>query len=218
VSRIFEVDPAHLDVAEPGLAAAEEALAGGGLVVFPTETVYGLGSRPDDPDATDRLFRAKQRPLDLNIPLLVDSAVAAWEVAEPSPAARALATRFWPGPLTLVLRRTERSRPWQLGKAADTVAVRVPDHPLCLALLARRGHLAATSANLSGHPPLSDPEQLVTAFGDSVAVYLLIAPGASRPSGWASTVVDLSGERPSLTRGGVVTMEAITRSLRAERG
>jgi len=100
----------------------------------------------------------------------------------------------------------------------STVAVRVPDHPLCLALLARTGPLAATSANLSGQPPLSDPQQLVAAFGESVAVYLLLGSRASRPSGLASTVVDLSGERPRLARRGVVTMEAITDCLAAEDG
>ena len=207
--RVFEIDPAHLHEAEPGLAAAEQSLAGAELVVFPTETVYGLGSRPDDPDATDRLFRAKQRPLDLNIPLLVDSAVAAWEVAEPSPAARALATRFWPGPLTLVLPRTKRSRPWQLGKAADTVAVRVPDHPLCLALLARTGHLAATSANLSGRPPLSDRTALVDTFGDAVAVYLVLPAGLVPASGSPSTVVDLTAERMRILRPGPIPPERI---------
>jgi L-threonylcarbamoyladenylate synthase len=217
VSRVFEVDPAHLDEAESGLAAAEEALAGGGLVVFPTETVYGVASRPDDPDATDRLFQAKQRPLDLNLPLLVGSAVAVWEVAEPSPAARALAAAFWPGPLTLVLPRTERSRPWHLGQAADTVAVRVPDHPLCLALLGRTGHLAATSANLSGRPPLSDPQELTRAFGEGVAVYLLLPPRVPSPSGSPSTVVRLADERPRLLRQGAVAMETIVRALALER-
>jgi L-threonylcarbamoyladenylate synthase len=217
VSRVFEVDPARLDEAEPGLAAAEEALAQGSLVVFPTETVYGVASRPDDPDATDRLFRAKRRPLDLNLPLLVGSVAAAWEVAEPSPAARGLAATFWPGPLTLVLPRTERSRPWHLGEAAATVAVRVPDHPLCLALLGRTGHLAATSANLSERPPISDPAQLVAAFGDSVMVYVVLAPGVPRPAGSPSSVVDLTGERPHLTRRGAVTMEAVTGALAPER-
>jgi tRNA threonylcarbamoyl adenosine modification protein (Sua5/YciO/YrdC/YwlC family) len=218
VSLVFEVDLARPDEAEPGMAAAEEAVAGGSLVVFPTETVYGLACRPDDPDATDRLFQAKQRPLDLNLPLLVASAGAAWEVAEPSDAARALASAFWPGPITLVLPRTERSRPWHLGEAADTVAVRVPDHPLCLALLGRTGHLATTSANLSGRPPLLDPDQLVSAFDRAVAVYLLLAPGVSPPSGSASTVVDLTSGRPLLTRRGAVTLDAVTRALAAERG
>jgi L-threonylcarbamoyladenylate synthase len=218
VSQVFLVDPARPDEAEPGLAAAEAALADGGLVVFPTETVYGISCRPDDSDATDRLFKAKQRPLDLNLPVLIDTAEAAWEIAEPSAAARKLAGAFWPGPLTLILPRTERSRPWHLGAATSTIAVRVPDHPLCLALLARTGHLAATSANLSGQAPLFDPEELFAAFGDSVSVYLLLTPDVSSPSGPASTVVDLSGERPRLTRQGVVSMEAITRCLSGEGG
>jgi L-threonylcarbamoyladenylate synthase len=218
VIRVFEVDPARPDEGEPGLAAAQKALAGGELVVFPTETVYGLACRPDDPAATERLFRAKQRPLDLNLPVLAGSASAAWEVAEPSPAARALAAAFWPGPLTLVLPRTERSRPWHLGSAMSTVAVRVPDHHMCLALLSRTGSVAATSANLSGQPPLFDPEELVAAFGASVAVYLLLAPGAPRPPGPASSIVDLSGERPRLAREGAVTMEAIIGCLGAEAG
>jgi L-threonylcarbamoyladenylate synthase len=218
VSQVFHVDPARPDEAEPWLEAAAEALAGGGLIVFPTETVYGLACRPDDPAATDRLFQAKQRPRNLNLPVLANAAEAAWKIAAPNMAARKLAGVFWPGPLTLILPRAERSRPWHVGEVTSTIAVRVPDHPLCLALLARTGHLAATSANRSGHAPLSDPRQLVTAFGDSVGVYLLLAPGAPPPSGEASTVVDLSGERPRVTRLGVVTMEAISGCLSAEGG
>jgi L-threonylcarbamoyladenylate synthase len=218
VSRIFEVDPARPDDADPGLAAAEEALARGSLVVFPTETVYGIACRPDDPAATDRLFQAKRRPRGMNLPVLVGAAEAAWEIAEPSPAARRLAGAFWPGPLTLVLPRTDRSRQWRLGEATSTIAVRVPDHPISLAFLSRTGHVAATSANRSGHPPSADPDELVATFGDAVTVYLLLARGASPPSGSASTVVDLSGESPLLTRGGAVAMEAITTSLSEERG
>jgi L-threonylcarbamoyladenylate synthase len=218
VSQVFQVDPARPDEVEPGLAAAGEALADGGLVVFPTETVYGIACPPDHPDATDRLFQAKRRPRDLNLPVLVHSAEAAWAIAAPNSSARRLAGAFWPGPLTLILPRTNRSRPWHLGEATATIAVRVPDHPLCLALLARTGYLAATSANLSGRSPLSDPEQLISAFGDSVSVYLLLTPGSPAPGGPASTVVDLTGEGPRLTRPGAVSMEAITDRLGTEGG
>jgi tRNA threonylcarbamoyl adenosine modification protein (Sua5/YciO/YrdC/YwlC family) len=213
VSRTFHVDPARLDQAVQAMAAAAKAVEDGLLVVLPTETVYGIACRPDHPDATERLFRAKQRALGLNLPVLAGSAEDAWKVGQANEAARTLARAFWPGPLTLVLPRTERSRPWHLGEVADTVAVRVPDHPLCAALLARTGPLAASSANLSGLPTPADEEGLIAAFGEAIAVHVFLAPGVSPPSGLASTVVDLTGASPRVTREGPVTSGDVVHAL-----
>lgn len=209
MSEVYAVDAARPDDTGKGLAAAAAAVGRGDLVVVPTETVYGIACRPDDPRATGRVFEAKRRPRGLNLPVLVPSAGAAWEIAEPNPVARRLAGRFWPGPLTLVLPRGPGSGSWRLGQADSTVAVRVPDHPLTRALMDRTGPLAATSANVSGRPPLRTRDELLEAFGDQVAVYLVLASADPGASGLASTVVDLTGAAPEVVRCGPITEAAI---------
>jgi L-threonylcarbamoyladenylate synthase len=180
----------------------------GDLVVFPTETVYGIAARPDEVGAT-KLFEAKRRPIGLTLPVLAPTTDAAWTVGVTSPAAERLAAEFWPGPLTIVLSRTDLSKPWYLGDQADTVGVRVPDYPIALQLLERTGPIAATSANLSGRPPLSGRDELVGAFGDAVAVYLVLPEGHSPAEGQASTVVDLTGATPKVLREGPIDRSRI---------
>jgi L-threonylcarbamoyladenylate synthase len=204
MSQVYEVDPARLDEAEPALVAAVDALTRGELVVMPTETVYGIACRPDLDEATDRLFAAKRRPRELSLPVLAPSADSAWEIATPNDAARSLARAFWPGPLTMVLARTRRSHLWNLGHEGSTVAVRVPDHPLSLELLRRAGHLAVTSANLSGLPPLSSSDRLIEVVGAQAAVLLVLAQGVPAPEGLASTVVDLTKPTARVLRPGPI--------------
>jgi L-threonylcarbamoyladenylate synthase len=204
MSLVFEVDPSSPTESAEAIEAAEKALNAGGLVVFPTETVYGIASRPDDPRATDRLFEAKRRPRGLNIPVLAASATQALDLVVPHEAARRLAAAFWPGPLTMVLPRGAGSRGWQLGEATATIGVRVPGHPLSLALLKRAGSLAATSANVSGLPPLAGRAALQGAFGDAVAIYLVTDVGAEVTGGWSSTVVDLTGPELRVLREGPI--------------
>jgi L-threonylcarbamoyladenylate synthase len=203
VSHVFEVDPADLDSVGPAIDAAAEAIAAGGLVVLPTETVYGIACRPDDRPAIARVFEAKQRPVALSIPVLAPDAPSAWRLGRRSAAAEALASAFWPGPLTMVLPRTEASSGWTLGDDATTIGLRVPDHPLAQALMARAGALAATSANVSGRPPIADARGLIEAFGDRVAVCLVLS------SEWVlggspSTVVDLTGDELVVLREGAI--------------
>jgi tRNA threonylcarbamoyl adenosine modification protein (Sua5/YciO/YrdC/YwlC family) len=135
-------------------------------------------------------------------------------VAKASPEAQALSAAFWPGPLTLVLRRTDRSAAWALGPSRGTVAVRVPNHPLALAVAALAGPVAATSANPSGRPPLERRDDLVAAFGERVALYLVDEPGLPPVGGAASTVVDLTGPAPRVLREGPVSEAAILETIR----
>lgn len=187
-----------LEDPDRALAAAEAALSRGGVVVLPTDTVYGVGARPDVPEATSRLFAAKRRPRELTLPVLVAGVDDAARVASVDDRARSLAERFWPGPLTLVLPRTEWSRGWDLGSHRETVGIRVPAHPVALALLRRTGPLAVTSANRSGEDTPPTCRGVRAALGEAVDVYLC----AGSAGGVASTVVDLTGGEPALLRAG----------------
>jgi len=183
------------------VAEAAAAALGGALVVLPTDTVYGIGTRPDDPSATGRVFAAKGRPRDLELPVLVASLVSAASVAVFDGRARALAERFWPGPLTIVLPRSAGSTSWDLGGDPATVGVRQPRHRLALAVLERAGPLAVTSANRSGSPPALTCDELEATFGDLVEVYLCEeAPLVGAPS----TVVDLAHGAAEILREGAV--------------
>ncbi|HEX6843880.1 MAG TPA: L-threonylcarbamoyladenylate synthase [Actinomycetota bacterium] len=193
-------------VVEEAAAAARR----GALIVLPTDTVYGIGTRPDDPEATARLFAAKERPPDLTLPVLVADPDTARGLAVFDERADRLAEACWPGALTLVLRRTGTSRGWDLGGDADTIGLRVPAHPLAVAVLAQAGPLAATSANRSGDPPARTCDELVATFGDLVAVYLC----EDAPlEGVASTVVDLAHGEPSILRAGALDPAALARLL-----
>jgi L-threonylcarbamoyladenylate synthase len=214
VSEVYEVDPQRPDVAS--IAGAAAAIEAGDLVVVPTETVYGLAARPDVPEATARLFEAKGRPGTLNLPVLAPTVDVAWTLGRPSEPARRLAAAFWPGPLTLVLPRTDRARHWALGDHAGTIAVRVPNHPLTTALLEVAGPLAATSANPSGLPPMAKPDELRKAFDPHVAVFLLLRPGEPSPAGVASTVVDCSGKGVAILRDGALLREELERVVGAD--
>ena len=196
---------------DPIEQAALAAIAGH-LVVLATDTVYGIGTRPDDPAATERLFEAKGRPVELTLPVLVPSTAAAREIAAFDERAEVLALAFWAGPLTLVLPRTAASRGWHLGGAPETVGVRMPHHPLALAVLARTGPLAVTSANRSAEPTSATCEGVERVFGDAVEVYLC----EDEPlRGTASTVVDLSSVEPRLLREGAVSETDIRAVLQA---
>jgi tRNA threonylcarbamoyl adenosine modification protein (Sua5/YciO/YrdC/YwlC family) len=215
VSEVFEVDPSRPEEAAEAVATAAHALRAGRLVVFPTDTVYGIACRPDEPSATSRLFRAKRRPAGLNLPVLAHSSGEALDLIQANDAATRLASAFWPGPLTLVLPRAERSMGWFLGEETRTIGVRVPDHPLSLALLERAGPLAATSANISGSGPSPDPAALPDAFGEAVAVYVLVSPGSHEPAGSSSTVVDLAGDELRVLREGPIDAREIARVVGA---
>ena len=189
------------------LARAAELLRAGGLVAFPTETVYGLGADALDPIAVRAIFEAKGRPADN--PLIVhvaDVAAARALVREFPPVAERAAAALWPGPLTLVLRRAAVV-PDATTAGQDTVALRVPAHPVALALLHACGRpLAAPSANRSGRP---SPTQASHVLADLDGRVALILDGGPTTVGVESTVLDLTHPRPLLLRRGGVTREQL---------
>lgn len=195
----------------PPIAEAATAVAEGGLVALPTDTVYGIGCRPDDPAATDRLFEAKLRTHERQLPVLVPSVVAARGAAVLDTRAEVLMAACWPGALTIVLPRAPAAKAWDLGGDPSTIGLRIPRHPLAARLLQVSGALAVTSANRSGRPPIGSCERLRAEFGAAVKVYLC---DDAAITGVASTVVDLSHDGWSLLREGAITEDAIARLLR----
>jgi L-threonylcarbamoyladenylate synthase len=180
-------------------------LRAGGLVALPTETVYGLGANAEDPVAVARIFQVKGRPP--SHPLIVHIAAADqlddW-VEEVPATARLLAEHFWPGPLTLVLRRGHRV-PLEATGGLETVAVRVPDHPVALTLLSVfGGGVTAPSANRFGSVSPTTADHVRAELGDAVDFVL---DGGSCQVGVESTIVDVTGETPSILRPGGVTCE-----------
>ncbi|MFF4575945.1 L-threonylcarbamoyladenylate synthase [Streptomyces sp. NPDC001410] len=184
---------------------AAGVLRAGGLVALPTETVYGLGANAEDPAAVSRIFQVKGRPS--SHPLIVHIGGAEqlddW-VQEVPATARLLAERFWPGPLTLVLRRGRRV-PLEATGGLETVAVRVPDHPVALALLsAFGGGVTAPSANRFGSVSPTTADDVRAELGDAVDFVL---DGGPCEVGVESTIVDATGEIPTILRPGGVTRE-----------
>lgn len=195
------------------IAEAADAARAGRLIVLPTDTVYGIGTRPDDPAATARLFEAKARLRGLELPILASTAAEARTLARFDDRADRLAGACWPGALTLVLPRAESSAHWELGGDPETVGIRVPHHPLALAVLAATGPLAVTSANRSGAPPARTCDDLQAVFGDAVEVYLC----QDEPlEGLASSVIDLAHGPARVLRAGSVAAETIERLLPGE--
>ncbi len=187
------------------LAIAGGLLRSGRLVAFPTETVYGLGANALDPLAVHSIFDVKQRPADN--PLIVhipDSAGLDRLVSQVTPLAHRLAAEFWPGPLTMVL-GARSEVPGVTTGGLDTVAVRVPDHPVAIALLASANvPVAAPSANRSGRPSPTTAAHVMADLGGHIDA---VVDGGRCVFGIESTVVDVRGDRPVVLREGAVTRE-----------
>ena len=197
----------RLSTGPEDISRAVEVLRGGGIVAFPTDTVYGIGAHGMLPQAVEKLYAAKERPRDKAIPLLLPGLEALPALVATVPeAARALAARFWPGALTIVLRRSPNV-PDAVTAGGDTVAVRVPDHALTLALLrALAAPLAATSANLSGEPAPDTAEGVLAQLEGRID---LILDGGRCPGSVASTVVDLTVDPPAVLRAGEIGLDAL---------
>jgi L-threonylcarbamoyladenylate synthase len=201
-ARRLAVDPVH---PAPGdLDAAARVLRAGGLVAFPTETFYGLGANALDPAAVGRVFRAKGRPADKPLLVLVESAErAAAVVAELPGPARRLIARYWPGPLTLIL-RARPELPHALTAGTGTIGLRVPDHPVARGLARAAGFpITAPSANLHGGASPRTAAEVLTGLGEAVD---LVLDGGPTAGGAPSTVLDLTGDRPRLVRAGAVVL------------
>lgn len=209
-TRIFPVNPQapSADAASTdAITAAADVLRAGGLVAFPTETVYGLGANATDAEAVDRIFSAKGRPA--SDPIIVHIAQAAQldAIAIHVPdLAQTLAARFWPGPLTLVLRRGAAIPP-NVSAGRDTVAVRMPSHPVARALIQAAGvPVAAPSANTFSRPSATTAAHVLEDLKGRVDIVL---DGGPTPIGVESTVLDLTSDMPVVLRPGGVSLEML---------
>ena len=189
------------------LLPAVSAIRAGGIVAFPTDTLYGLGADPRSSSAVSRLFLSKQRPLDRPIPLVAASIEQVRDsVGTLTPLGQRLAVQFWPGPLTLIIPAAAGlCRDIHLG--TGKVAVRVPDHAVARALARAVGHaLTSTSANVSGGEAPATPDDVAAALGDAIDVLLDAGPA---PGGPPSTIVDVTGHEPVLVRAGAIPWDRV---------
>ncbi len=186
----------------PSLDAAVDAVSRGAVIVLPTDTVYGVGADAFQPDAVAAVLAAKGRGRQMPPPVLIPSVRTVDGLAREVPdAARSLMEECWPGALTVIV-KAQPSLAWDLGETHGTVALRVPDHPAALALLARTGPLAVTSANRTGEPAATTAAGAEEQLGASVAVYL---DAGDSPLGVASTIVDATGPRLRIVRQGGIS-------------
>ncbi len=189
------------------IMAAGKIIQDGGLVAFPTETVYGLGADALNPEASRKIYEAKGRPSDnpliVHISRMEDLAGIVSHVPRQ---ARKLAERFWPGPLTMIFKKAKQV-PLQTTGGLDTVAVRMPDHPVALALIqAGGGYIAAPSANISGRPSPTLAKHVAQDMDGRIP---MILDGGPVGIGIESTIVDVSGEIPMILRPGYITPEML---------
>lgn len=211
-TRTLTIDPHKPDVT--ALQAAAAIIRAGGLVAFPTETVYGIGADAFNGEAVRGIFAAKGRPADNPLIVHIASPEELQAVTAPSFAGQShvdrLARRFWPGPLTVVVPKGPNV-PDEITAGLDTVAVRMPDHPVALALIRAAGRpLAAPSANRSGRP---SPTEAAHVQHDLAGRIDMIVDGGVTPVGLESTVLDLTVDPPLIHRPGAVTVEALEHVL-----
>ncbi|HUR17026.1 MAG TPA: L-threonylcarbamoyladenylate synthase [Candidatus Limnocylindrales bacterium] len=200
--RISASDPRAID-------EAVAALHRGELIAIPTETVYGLAVLPTT-TGLERLIAAKHRSAEKGVQLLIDSIDQATALADVTPAARALAARYWPGPLTIVLsRRTDVEVPETLGGGRPTLGLRLPDHDVPRAIARALGPIAASSANVSGEPDATTADHVAGYFSDEIS--LIVDDGPVR-GGVPSTVVSCAdaGQPPQVLREGAISAAEIS--------
>lgn len=211
-TKLYKIESGQINEAQIWEAGA--LIASGELVAFPTETVYGLGGDALLPDAAAKIYRAKGRPSDN--PLIVHIAAVSDldRIAKTIPEeAKKLAESFWPGPLTMVLWKKDEV-PYATTGGLETVAVRMPNHPIALELIQKSGRLiAAPSANASGRPSPTEASHVMEDLDGRIAMVL---DGGPVGIGIESTIVDLTEEQPMILRPGYITAEMLSEVLGME--
>lgn len=193
-------------------AQIQQALAvlkNGGILAFPTDTVYGLGALAFDNAAIESIYIAKDRPIEKAIPILIGDLSDLDQVTVDIPnMALRFASRFWPGPLTCIVPK-KQTLPLAVS-ATSTVAVRIPNHPNALALLCAAGPMAVTSANISGQPSPSTAEEVYSQLNGRIP---LILDGGKAPGGIPSTLVNCTGSEPVILRAGPISLAELLSAM-----
>jgi len=208
-TKIIRIDPDHID--EQAIGEAGEIIKRGGLVAFPTETVYGLGGDALNPEASKKIYASKGRPSDNPLIVHIADLEHLFPIAEEVPEkAKLLASKWWPGPLTMIFRKTELV-PYETSGGLDTVAVRFPNHPVALTLIrASGGYIAAPSANTSGRPSPTTARHVAEDLDGRID---MILDGGEVRIGLESTIVDFTEEVPVILRPGYINQEMLKEIL-----
>jgi len=186
-----------------------QELKRGDLLVYPTETVYGLGADPFNEAAVKKLYMAKKRPFDMALSVAVSDIRMAEKIAVLDDAARKLMEKFLPGPLTIIIKKRP-DVPDITTAMSDKVGIRIPDHPLALRIIREFGPMVATSANLHSHPDAVEMESALKELGDSVTTYINCGPCEL---GKPSTIVWMMNGEIEIVRQGAISREAIEAAL-----
>jgi L-threonylcarbamoyladenylate synthase len=201
---ILNTDPNVPD--RDAIAQAATILGSGGLVAYPTDTLYGLAVDPRNDDAVERLYNAKGRDRNVAVPLIAGSLEQALAASTLTDAELRLARAFWPGPLSLVVSASERLSTKLLGPDA-TIAIRIPAHPVSRALAQAFGFaITSTSANRSGEPATARTADVIAALGEALDAIVDAGPA---PGGAPSTIVRLAHDGPQLLRAGAIAWERV---------
>ena len=208
--RVGRVNQSKADL-EKQIKKAISILKKGGVVAYPTDTVYGLGACMTDTAAVDRIFQVKGRPRGMALPVLLADKVQMESILTSVPlSARRLADEFFPGALTIILPKSN-SVPDIITGGGRTVAFRIPDHRVPLALIKGLGKpIVGTSANLSGQPSALTAAEVQAQIGDKID---MVIDGGRCPGGIESTVIDLSGKKPVVRRQGAISIEKLRKIL-----
>jgi L-threonylcarbamoyladenylate synthase len=206
-TRVLKIDPSSPDADLDDIVSEASALIGkDGIVSFPTDTVYGLGGCAFSERAVENIFKAKMRPPEKALSVLIGSAGDMESVAADIPeSARILAEKFWPGALTIILRKKDVI-PDSVTRGKDSVGLRVPAHPVALALLKKCGPLACPSANISGNRAPQTCDEVLEDLDGRID---LAIDGGKTPLGLSSTIIDLTGDVPVILRKGSISAEQI---------
>jgi len=198
-----------MDVSQREIKEGIKILQKGGVIAYPTDTVYGLGADAFNPTAVERIYEIKNRPKYQQFPLLIADVKQLTALAEPIPEiAWFLAGRFWPGGLTLVLSKKDSVSAYLASRS--TIAVRIPNHPVCQALIQHlRNPLIGTSANISGQPAALTADEVGQQLGGKID---LIINGGQCPGGRESTIVDITHEPPIILRQGTIPSHEIDKA------
>lgn len=190
-----------------GIEKASKIISQGGIVIFPTDTVYGIGCDPYNKASVEKIYRIKSRDIIKSVPILTYSAEAAERIAQFDQLAKKIVKKFWPGPLTLILKVTDEKIKKSLN-LENKIAVRVPNHRCTLELLKKCNYLVGTSANISGDLPHTNPEECLEKMQD----YDIFVDGGIITSNGESTIIEIENEEIKIVREGSLTKEEILQS------